>query len=518
MKKNIVIFLSALFALVSCSSDDTLFTEPKTPEVPDTPQSIIFNLSATHPDDQNASMRAVKTTWETGDVIFVFFSNQAAPKYLEMKWDGTAWVNTAKNSLALAESETGTMRAVYLPFDSDAEVEELEGGFSFSKISYSYYLTATLSYTVTGGDVSGDFQMQVPDGYVQFFLDDETATDPDAEIELREPNLTPQLISSISADCSTVNVSAQAHGAPLYGYLYDKEAKATGEKKGWLFSGVLAAGARNTATDYHFTLVKDGWKGDYYSKTFAGKTLKATGSTSRAVKLPALTSWTPITDYKPIDMNCEYNGKRIYWASRNVGATSDFPTADTDAARKATWGDYFAWGETEYYYADGHAYDMYPGTWKAGKTGYNWVNYQWSNDAGTSFTKYGAIDGQTILLAADDAANANLHGIWRMPEYEEWWTLKNSSDYDWTWDATNKGCVVTIKGGTAWDDPTIFLPAAGYRSNDLGPAPTNGKYWSSSLTSFEHLAKSVYFDNGDNVLHWISDSRYYGYTVRPVTE
>ena len=544
MKKNIVIFLSALFALVSCSSDDTLFTEPKTPEVPDTPQSIIFNLSATHPDDQNASMRAVKTTWETGDVIFVFFSNQAAPKYLEMKWDGTAWVNTAKNSLALAESETGTMRAVYLPFDSDAEVEELEGGFSFSKISYSYYLTATLSYTVTGGEVSGDFQMQVPDGYVQFFLDDETATDPDAEIELREPNLTPQLISSISADCSTVDVSAQAHGAPLYGYLYDKEAKATGEKKGWLFSGVLAAGARNTATDYHFTLVKDGWQGDYYSKTFAGKTLKATGSTSRAVKLPALTSWTPITDYKPIDMGTDVFGKRIYWCSRNLGATSDFPTADTDDARHATWGDYYAWGATEPYYT---ANPYGAPTWKSGKTGYNWESYpfmQSGQDDWKYITKYTMADGKTEGIwydgdtfkgdngdgvehedfasydYADDAARQHpaLGGLWRIPTDEEWKALIETTSFDWVWDDTQKGYTVTQKAGTAWTDPTIFLPAAGSRNNtNLFQQGNYGYYWTSTVYGFRSYdAKVVDFHS---TAYWRTEgNRSHGDSVRPVTE
>ena len=346
---------------------------------------------------------------------------------------------------------------------------------------------------------------------------------------MREPNLTPQYIESISADCSTVNTFALAHGAPLYGYLYDKEAKATGEKKGWLFSGVLAAGARNTATDYHFTLVKDGWQGDYYSKTFAGKTLKATGSTSRAVKLPALTSWTPITDYKPIDMNCEYNGKRIYWASRNLGATSDFPTADTDDARHATWGDYFAWGETAPYYAAGHAYDNDCTNWAAGKTGYNWASYQWETAGdGTKFSKYtadkdsyatsGTADGLTVLEAADDAANANLGGIWRMPTYYEWGVLRDN--YDWTWDDTNKGRVVTIKDGTAWTDPTIFLPAAGCRSGQ-GLTASAGKtalYWYSDLdTTTPNEAYHLDADK-DYVHHKSYYNRFYGLTIRAITE
>lgn len=519
MKRIILMVCAALVALVAC--------EKQPIENPVNEGSeIVFNLTATHPEDT----KAVKTGWETNDVIFVFFSGQAAPKYLEMKWNGTAWVNTEKNSLALAESETGTMRAVYLPFDSDAIVnDDGAGNFIFNKMSYTYYLTATLSYTVTSGEVSGSFNMQIPEGYVQFFLDDETATDPAAEIELREPNLTPQYIRSISANCSTVNVFTQAHGAPIDGYLYDKESKATGEKKGWLFSGILAASARNAKTNYHFTLVKGGWQGNYYSKAFSGEKLYTGDASDRAVKLPALTSWTAITDYKPIDMNCEYNGKRIYWASRNVGATSDFPTADTDAARHATWGDYFAWGETAPYYAAGHAYDNDCTNWAAGKTGYNWASYQWETAGdGTKFSKYtadkdsyatnGTADGLTVLEAADDAANANLGGIWRMPTYYEWGVLRDN--YDWTWDDTNKGRVVTIKDGTAWTDPTIFLPAAGCRSGQslTASAGNTALYWYSDLDTTTPN-EAYHLDAGKDYVHHKSYyNRFYGLTIRAITD
>ena len=113
MKKIIVICCTALMAVMSCTKEMDL-SRPGVQE----PAQVVFNLSATHPNDT----KAVKTEWETGDVIFVFFSKQAAPKYLEMKWNGTAWVSEGKNSLALAENEYGTMTAVYLPFGSNATV------------------------------------------------------------------------------------------------------------------------------------------------------------------------------------------------------------------------------------------------------------------------------------------------------------------------------------------------------------------------------------------------------------
>ena len=286
MKKLLLILCASVLALVSC--------EKQPVENPANEGSeIVFDLNAILPD--GADTKAVKSAWETGDVIFVFFSTQAAPKYLEMKWNGTSWVSTAKNSLSLAEDETGTMRAFFLPFGSGATVSADGTNFKFDDTYETYYLTDKKIYSVTGGVVSGTFVMGIPDGYVQFFLDDAGAT-PGTEIELREPNLTPQGIASIAAD-GTITHTTPVHGAPLKGYVYDKESKTGSDAKGWLFSGVLAAGAQNTSTDYHFTLVSGAWNtGSYYHKAFTGKTLQATGSTDRAVKLPALSSWTPLTD------------------------------------------------------------------------------------------------------------------------------------------------------------------------------------------------------------------------------
>jgi hypothetical protein len=37
--------------------------------------------------------RAIKTTWEEGDAIFVFFNNVAAPKFLKMTYEKVDEVN-----------------------------------------------------------------------------------------------------------------------------------------------------------------------------------------------------------------------------------------------------------------------------------------------------------------------------------------------------------------------------------------------------------------------------------------
>ena len=500
MKKALIILASFAAALVSCNQeilDDNL--EESTAPVGE----IVFNLSANHPD--GTATKAVKTGWETDDVIFVFFSGQAAPKYLEMKWNGTSWVSTPKNGLALAESETGTMRAVYLPFGNSFTVSSSGTAFTFGEVTYSYYLTAQLPYTVTGGTVSGTFSMQILDGYVQFFLDDAAAS-PEVKIELREPHLTPQGITSIAAD-GTITHTSIASGAPLKGYVYDK---------GYLFSGILAEGARNTATDYYFTLVSGGWEGSYYAKAFAGRTWYRGTSNGRALKMPALGSWTAVTDYKPIDLGCDVDGKRIYWCSRNLGATADGP-ADSNT----TYGDYYAWGETEPYYSSG-AYDATP-VWKDGKSaGYDYASYKYYdgvtwNDG--NWTKYIGTD-YSSLQAEDDAAaqHASLGGNWRTPAEGEWTTLRDSNYYAWTWDGTNRGYVVTIKGGTAWTDPTLFLPTAGKREGTgVSGMRTSGFFLSASRGGVAYKCRNMYIEFYGNAFMTDGERRY-GYSVRPVSE
>lgn len=525
MKKKIAILLSAFLALVACSNEDTTFMEPK---IENAPQSITFNLSASY-NDGKATTRAVKTIWETNDVIFVFFSTQAAPKYLEMKYDGTNWVCTGKNSLALAENETGTMRAVYLPFGGAATVSADETSFTFSETYSTYYLTATLPFTVTGNTISGAFNMQIPDGYMQFFVDDASASS-STEIELREPHLTPQGIASVAAD-GTITHTTFAHGAPLKGYVYDKSNKTGSDAKGYLFSGILAADARNVSTDYYFTLVSGGWQGSYYSKAFTGKKLYTAANAGRAVKLPALTNWTAITDYLPIDLGCDVDGKRIYWSSRNLGATqSGLPTEDSDDARHATWGDYYAWGETSpYYKSNPHATTI---SWEKDKPGYCWNSYSFKNgyddnNNHATFNKYtanrnnyatsGTADGLTELEPADDAVRVNLPGtLWRMPTTTEWVALGNCTKR--TVDDTNHGRIVTSKI-VGYTDRFIFLPAAGsmvekhHDHDDVGIY-----YWSSSLLPSNPEGAYCISIYQTTTRFDATLSRYKGFPLRPVTE
>lgn len=521
MKKTLWILCATVLALASCSKE---LSPTETDQQTKDPVEVVFNLSVMHPD----ATKAVKDDWETGDVVFVFFSGQTAPAYLELKFNGTTWVNTQKG-LSFSASESGTMTAVYLPFGSGATVKKGADGtsYEFDKTYYSYYLTGELPYTVSGGEVSGKFSMKIPEGFVQFFLDDETA-DSTKEMELREPHLTPQGIASISQSGAVVPAKL-AHGAPLPGYVYDKEKKDTGEKKGWLFSGILVAEARNNPTNYHFTLVCGGWKGQYYGRDF--KTMmfyrfEEYGNNGRALKFPALSGWTLIENYKPIDLGCDVDGKRIYWCSRNIGALCDEPEADTDDARQASWGDYFSWGGT------------------APKTDYSWTTYEhltltpgytdyyaWKGinkytvDDGTKTASWYDSDGnfigdnKTVLEPKDDAAHVVMKGLWRMPTAAEWEALRNTTNFQWINAAdSEKGRKVYSNFNPDYiaDGRYIFLPYAGfYDGAKLDYHTYGGYYWSSSLYEYDTPRAYHNYLNSSNITYDLRD-RYLGFSVRAV--
>lgn len=332
MKKNInlvLVALSVVIGLTACSSDGF---EDKPIDHKD-PTSIKFNLTAKHSCDtatstrgnddcgwqwqswdhnditSHASTRAVKMDWENGDVIFVFFSNVDAPKYLKMTFDGTDWESVeydgsvaTPDCLGLTEGMTGTMRAVFLPFGNDATVSADGTDFKFSETYYTYYLTATLDYEVKNGEVSGAFNMTIPDDYVQFFVEDAEATD--GAYTLGIDAVIPTGVASIAADGTITETTDKTASDDMEGYAYSG---------GYLFSGKL-----NSSYDYngyYFAMkkVSDNTRTDYFV-TNENRTL---GSHS-AVKLPANdhTNWVAVG--AGINVEVGFYGT---WATCNNGAS-----------------------------------------------------------------------------------------------------------------------------------------------------------------------------------------------------
>ena len=183
----------------------------------------------------------------------------------------------------------------------------------------------------------------------------------------------------------------------------------------------------------------------------------------------------------------------VKWATCNVGASSP-----------GEYGGYYAWGETEE------------------KEDYSWSTYKWFSGniySKYTFTKYntntsmGVVDNKTVLEPEDDVAHVKWGGSWRMPTLDE---LKELLD-NCTWSRTTQNGVDGYKV-TGSNGNSIFLSAAGYR-NGTGVyyKVSHGFCWSSSLDGNSNLyAFYLYFGSGGHV--WGNSSRYYGQSVRPVSE
>ncbi len=188
------------------------------------------------------------------------------------------------------------------------------------------------------------------------------------------------------------------------------------------------------------------------------------------------------------------------WATCNVGAS-----------KPEEYGDYFAWGETttkESYYWDT----------------YKWCNYDATEDH-VAFTKYwvdysstshsGTVDNKTVLAPEDDAAHVNWGGDWRMPTLAEMQELLDSDNCTWEW--TTQNGVYGRKVTSVSNGNSIFLPAAGYRTDlALFYDGSYGDFWSSSLnTGYPLDAYTVLFNSDDYDWYYYGD-RCLGLSVRAV--
>ena len=271
--KKLLLSLFVILAVSSCTVDQIESFKEETNPQSSSVAPIVFNLQAKHPD---AGTKAVKAGWENGDAIFVFFSGAQAPNFLKMRYNGTEWTaaeydggTATPGALGLENGDAGTMRAVFLPFGNNATVSADGTNYVFSKTYYAYYLTATLDYTVTDNCVSGTFNMTIPDGYVQFFVEDASATD--EAYTLGCDAVIPVGVASIAASGAVNETTDKAAADDMPGYAYSG---------GYLFSGKLTSWSYGSNYYFAKTKTSDNSRADYF---VTGKTL----ANHSSVKLPA---------------------------------------------------------------------------------------------------------------------------------------------------------------------------------------------------------------------------------------
>lgn len=321
MKKWFVYLFFVLTVLVSCVKEPVKANPDPAPE--GNAELITFNFTATFPQDEPAT-KARKTGWEAGDVIFVFSDKVDAPKYLKMSYDGSAWSTTEMNGssaspgcMGLQNGDSGNFRAVYLPFGNSATISTGTGSdagkFIFSTTDKTYYMTATLPYTVSGGSVSVNFAMSIPDGFVQFFIVDNSAVD-DA-YRLRTDAVQPVNLQSVSADGTLNENTTYGIGSNMSGYAFG-----SGTNKGYLFSGRLVSTyAATYGANYYFSKLKvSGSSHEDYFVT--GKTL----TSHAAIKLPANgdAKWQSVGSGVTVSLKSSDNSKSYgTWYTCNYGSS-----------------------------------------------------------------------------------------------------------------------------------------------------------------------------------------------------
>ena len=195
----------------------------------------------------------------------------------------------------------------------------------------------------------------------------------------------------------------------------------------------------------------------------------------------------PYNGHEYVDLGLPSGTK---WATMNVGATSE-----TD------YGLYFAWGETQ-----GYA--------NASTKAFSWSDYKWTEDDGSTMTKYNATDGKTVLDLEDDAVAANWGGSWKMPTEAQFQELLNTANCTNAWTTVNgvNGYLFTsVRNGK-----TLFIPAAG--GADYGSMKNVGNIgfvWSSSINGSDVKdGRCLYFSSGN--VRVSRNSRCGGLSVRGV--
>lgn len=192
----------------------------------------------------------------------------------------------------------------------------------------------------------------------------------------------------------------------------------------------------------------------------------------------------------------------------DLGLSVKWSTCNLGAATQEAYGDYYAWGETDFYYID-----QEPFTWKFDNT----AGYYWSNYSPALRQKY---DNLTIptLQREDDAASVNWGGSWRIPTRNEFYELQNPDKCTWKWITVNgvPGYRITSKV-PGHKGNSIFLPAAGILSfTHYEEVDQSGFYWSSSIDTTHSAAALILYFGEEK--YQDARARIYGLPIRPVCE
>ena len=512
MKKTIILASFALMAAFSSCNKSEM------PEAATT-DGIKLNITVA---DLNPETKAVKSGWENGDRLNLFFDGwnnsanednfQKEPDMI-LKYDGSKWqIESQVASLSTRLKSTGGKFTAL--WESSNDLMNYPNVKWYGNSVWYYPLWTAFNYENYGYKAYHSYLLVSSPG-IGYTFDGSTLT---ANISTWKFNTKFKVLIKTNDDTVKANAGdlvlqvkggdtyAATIGETVINYQFFLNYVSNGAANSIGFQGAVAESdglafyyksCQATESDnIVFTLI-DTSNGNKKQYTVTGKSL--TTDTFKAISIDYSKFKEGAAD---IPDGCVDLGLSVYWASCNLGASK--PTE---------YGDYYQWAGTEDVSDTGINLD------------WSYCPYHTGSDSGTGWTKYntkssyGTVDNKTVLDPMDDAASVALGGKWRMPTDEEWTELRNTDNCSWTWttiDGVNGYKVQSKKSG--YTDNWIFLPAAGSRrGTDLSLVGSGGYYWSSSLnTGGPNLAWYVYFYS-DNVSRY-RYNRCNGQSVRPVSE
>ena len=219
----------ALMAFSACNKE----------EVPAS-KTLKLDLNIIHDSDT----KAVKTGWESGDKIYVFFGkpeDHTTPAYLTLTYNGSSWTEawTAGLEAEIASTASGKLHAVYTPgklgtISYDPYYKE----YRFTGSDHGWYLKCeNVSYTVSEGVLAATLNMARPSDFVQFYLEGQAANA--GKLQFSGDKILKVKVSSISE--TGFKQGSHGYGSAIDGVAY---------KGGLMFSGILKSDARGIETSH----------------------------------------------------------------------------------------------------------------------------------------------------------------------------------------------------------------------------------------------------------------------------
>ena len=263
----LTIFGLALMALSACNKEEVTAS-----------RTLKLDLNIIHDSDT----KAVKTGWESGDKIYVFFGKPAdhtTPAYLTLTYNGSTWTEdwTAGLEAEIASTASGKLHAVYTPgklgtISYDPYYKE----YRFTGSDHGWYLKCeNVSYTVSEGVLAATLNMARPSDFVQFYLEGQAANA--GKLQFSGDKILKVEVSGL--DQTRFRQGNYNYGRPIDGVAY---------KGGLMFSGLLKEDASGVEASHTLTITDT--KGTRDTKDDVVYTTKATKTMKYgdAFVLPAL--------------------------------------------------------------------------------------------------------------------------------------------------------------------------------------------------------------------------------------